>query len=79
MRGSMGRVGSCYDNALAESFFASLKKELVNRTVFPTRAHAEKAVANYIEVWYNRRRLHSDLDYRTPCEVREAFSKPIAA
>lgn len=78
MRGSMGRVGSCYDNALAESFFASLKKELVDRTVFPTRGHAEKAVANYIEVWYNQLRLHSSLGYRTPGEVRESFRKPVA-
>ena len=79
MRGSMGRVGSCYDNALAESFFASLKKELVDRMVFPTRAHAEKAIANYIEVWYNRQRLHSAIGYRPPSEVREAFNKPAAA
>lgn len=79
MRGSMGRVGVCYDNALAESFFASLKKELVDRTVFPTREHAEKAVANYIEIWYNRLRLHSGVGYRTPSEVRESFTKPVAA
>lgn len=79
MRGSMGRVGTCYDNALAESFFASLKKELVDRTEFPTREHARKAVANYIEIWYNRQRLHSAIEYRTPTEVREAFKKPVAA
>ena len=75
MRGSMGRVATCYDNALAESFFASLKKELVHRTVFPTRKHAIKAIVNYIEVWYNCQRLHSAHEYRTPGEVRESFKK----
>lgn len=79
MRGSMGRVGTCYDNALAESFFASLKKELVHRTVFPTRKHARKAIANYIEVWYNRQRLHSSHGYRPPSEVRETFNRKTAA
>ena len=79
MRGSMGRVGTCYDNAVAESFFASLKKELVDRTVFPTREHARKAIANYIEIWYNQQRLHSVLEYQTPNEVREGFRKPTAA
>ena len=79
MRGSMGRVGTCYDNALAESFFASLKKELVSRTVFPTRNHAIKAIANYIEIWYNRQRLHSSHGYRPPSEVRETFNRKIAA
>jgi putative transposase len=70
---SVGRTGVCWDNALAESFFASLKNELVHRTVFPTRRHARRSVAHYIEVWYNRRRLHSGLDYRTPQEVYEEF------
>lgn len=69
MRGSMGRTGICWDNALAESFFASLKNELVYRTAFPTVEHARRAVASYIEVFYNRQRLHSGLDYRTPQEV----------
>ena len=79
MRGSMGRVGTCYDNAVAESFFASLKKELVDRTAFPTREHARKAIANYIEIWYNHLRLHSALEYQTPNEVREGFHKSTAA
>ena len=78
MRGSMGRVATCYDNALAESFFASLKKELVHRTMFPTRDHAIKAIVNYIEVWYNHLRLHSAHDYRTPVQVRESYQKPAA-
>ncbi len=69
MRPSMGRTGICWDNAMAESFFATLKNELVHRTAFPTVAHAKKAVAAYIEIFYNRQRLHSGLDYRTPHEV----------
>jgi len=69
MLGSMGRTGICWDNAAAESFFASLKKELVYRTAFPTPAHARSAVAEYIEVFYNRQRLHSSLGYRTPAQA----------
>jgi len=67
--GSMGRTGICWDNAAAESFFASLKKELVHRTVFPTQAKARTAIAEYIEVFYNRQRLHSSLGYRTPAQA----------
>ena len=79
MIGSMGRTGVCWDNALAESFFASLKKELVHRTVFSTRKKARDAVAEYIEVFYNRRRLHSGLGYRTPLEAYEQYQTPEAA
>ena len=69
MRSSMGRTGICWDNAMAESFFAALKNELVYRTAFPTINHVQKAVAYYIEVFYNRQRLHSGLGYQTPHEV----------
>jgi transposase InsO family protein len=69
VRTSVGRTGVCWDNAVAESFFASLKNEMYYRQSFPTRAHARFAVADYIEVFYNRRRLHSALDYRTPLEA----------
>jgi len=69
MRGSMGRTGVCWDNALAESFFASLKNEFVYRTVFPTRNKAISAIASWIEIRYNRKRLHSGIGYRTPWEV----------
>jgi len=69
LRGSMGRVGQCWDNALAESFFSALKTELVYRTVFATQTKARAAVAEYIEVFYNRTRLHSALGYKTPAEV----------
>lgn len=57
MRSSMGRRGQCWDNALAESFFAALKNELVYRTSFPTQDHARRAIAEYIEVFYNRIRI----------------------
>lgn len=70
--GSMGATGVCWDNAMAESFFAALKNELVHRTIFPTRTHAHRAVAEYIEVFYNRQRLHSGLGYQTPHEVLTA-------
>ena len=72
LRGSMGRRGQCWDNAMAESFFAALKNELIYRTVFPTTAKARRAVAEYIEVFYNRVRLHSGLGYQTPAEVAAA-------
>jgi transposase InsO family protein len=72
MVSSMGRTGVCWDNAMAESFFAALKNELVYRTVFPTRRHARRAVVEYIEVFYNRQRLHSGLDYKTPEETYQA-------
>jgi len=65
----MGRTGICWDNAAAESFFATLKNELVYRTAFPTPAQARAAIAEYIEVLYNRQRLHSTLGYRTPAQA----------
>ncbi len=80
MRSSVGRTGVCWDNAMAESFFSALKNELVYRTVFPTRKHAHRAIARYIEVFYNRRRLHSGLGYRTPAEaLEELLQTPQAA
>ena len=79
IEGSMGRTGVCWDNALAESFFASLKKELVHRTVFSTRRKAYDAIAEYIEVFYNRQRRHSGLGYRTPQQAYEEFQTPEAA
>lgn len=73
LRHSLGRTGVCWDNALAESFFASLKNERVHQMVYPTRKKAREDVARYIELFYNRRRLHSALRYRTPHEVRNDF------
>ncbi len=69
VRRSVGQTGVCWDNAAAESFFASLKNEMYHRFTFATRARARFAVADYIEVFYNRRRLHSTLGYRTPAEA----------
>lgn len=65
---SMSRKGNCWDNAVAESFFATLKAELCNRLHFETRAQARQAIFEYIEVFYNRERLHSSLDYTSPTE-----------
>lgn len=73
MRQSLGRTGICFDNALAESFNGVLKTERVYRTVYPTRKKAKEDIANYIEVFYNRRRIHSGLGYRTPHEVRAEY------
>jgi putative transposase len=69
LRSSVGRTGVCWDNALAESFNASLKNEMVNRTHFPTKALARDAIVRYVEVYYNRQRIHSALQYRTPFEI----------
>lgn len=66
IRCSMGSVGDCYDNALAESFFATLECELLARQPFRTRLEARSALFEYIEVFYNRQRRHSALDYLSP-------------
>ena len=77
---SVGRTGICYDNALSESVNASLKVELVHRTVYPTLQHARKDIARWIELRYNKTRLHSGLGYRTPQEVMDEFlNKQVAA
>ena len=65
----MSRPGNCYDNAVAESFFGTLKTELVNRTRYRTREEARSSIFEWIECWYNRRRRHSSLGYVSP----EAF------
>ena len=70
---SMSRKGNCYDNAFAESFFASLKKELIYRTHYKTKEEAKRAIFEYIEVWYNRRRLHSALGYKSPVQFEESL------
>ena len=66
---SVGRTGSCYDNAAAESFNAILKKELVNRGVHSARDHAIRDVTARIELRCDRKRLHSAIDHRTPDQV----------
>ena len=70
---SMGKTGVCWDNAMAESFFAALKNERVNRTQYPTRKHAMNDVARYIELRYNSQRLHSGLGYKSPNEVYSEY------
>jgi transposase InsO family protein len=66
VRLSVGRRGQCWDNAVAESFFATIKTELLDRRAWPTRVGAHQAIFEWIEGWYNTRRLHSTLDYRSP-------------
>jgi transposase InsO family protein len=73
IRQSVGRTGSCFDNALAESFNAAVKVERVHRTAYPTIRKAGKDIARYIELRYNRTRLHSALGYRTPQEVHDEY------
>jgi len=63
---SVGRKGECWDNAVAESFFATIKRELIDNRSWPTRAGLHRAVFEYIEGWYNTRRLHSSLGYLSP-------------
>jgi transposase InsO family protein len=68
VRLSVGRRGQCWDNAVSESFFATIKKELIHRRPWPTRAAAHTAIFNYIEGWYNTRRRHSSLGNLSPAE-----------
>lgn len=71
---SMSRKGNCYDNAHVESFFHSLKTELVYRREFKTREEAKRAIFDWIETWYNRERRHSALGYMTPIEYEKLAS-----
>ncbi|MEU9127807.1 IS3 family transposase [Kitasatospora sp. NPDC048540] len=74
VRLSVGRTGQCWDNALAESFFATLKRELIGDRPWPSRAAAHTAIFEWIESWYNIRRLHSSLGYRTPAEYETVLA-----
>ena len=76
---SMSRKGNCWDNAVAESFFSTLKNELVHRQQWATRLQLREAAFEYIEVFYNRRRLHSSLGYRTPAEAESDYALATAA
>ena len=76
---SMSRRGNCWDNAVVESFFATLKCELVHGERFETRAEARQALFAFIEVWYNRERLHSSLGYVSPATFERAASEGGAA
>ena len=73
---SMGSTGDAYDNAMAESFFASLETELIERSSWRTRADARLAVFDYIEAFYNRTRLHSALSYRSPNQYETLLTVP---
>ena len=70
---SMSRKGNCWDNAVAESFFATIKTELFYRQSWQTLEHLRSSLFEYIEVFYNRKRLHSSLDYKTPSQVEAEF------
>ena len=73
VRLSVGKTGVCWDNAVAESFFASLKNEMYHRATHQTRARARLVVADYIEVFYNRQRRHSTINYQAPATVMTNF------
>jgi len=81
VRPSMGSVGDCFDNAMCESFFATLECELIDRKRFRTQAEARTAVFEFIEGWYNPQRRHSALNYLSPAEYerREVKSVQVAA
>jgi putative transposase len=76
---SMSRRGNCWDNAVAESFFATLKTELVYRRSWLTRADLRTAVFQYIEVFYNRRRLHSSIGFKSPAQLESEYALGRAA
>ena len=75
VRPSMGTVGDAYDNAMAESFFASLEHELLARRSFKSKAEAKTALFTYIEAWYNLRRRHSGIDYLSPTKFEQKSAK----
>jgi putative transposase len=74
VRPSVGRTGSCFDNAVAESFFATIKKELIHTRPWPTLDKLRGAVFEYIESYYNRRRRHSTIGYDTPIEYEKKYA-----
>lgn len=71
---SMSKKGDCWDNAVAESFFATLEWELIEESDWHTHEEARRAIFNYIEIWYNRQRRHSTLGYRSPAEYEELLA-----
>ena len=79
MRASMSRKGNCYDNAPMESFWGSLKNEMIHHQKYATRANAESAIKEYIEIFYNRQRRHSRLGYVSPASFAESFRKSALA
>ncbi|WP_431478982.1 IS3 family transposase [Massilia eburnea] len=79
MRASMSRKGNCFDNAPMESFWGSLKNEMIHHQRYATRANAEAAIKEYIEIFYNRQRRHSRLGYESPARFAENFGKQVLA
>ena len=75
VRPSMGSVGDAYDNALCESFFATLECELIDRRRFRTQAEARMAIFTFVEGWYNSRRRHSALDYLSPVDYEKVETR----
>jgi transposase InsO family protein len=75
MIGSMSRAGNCWDNAVVESFFATLKLELVHGGRWPTRAAARRDLTEFIDRWYNHQRRHAALGYRSPVEYERALAQ----
>jgi transposase InsO family protein len=71
---SMSRKGNCWDNAVAESFFSTLKNELIHRRRWSTRLELQAALFDYIEVFYNRKRLHSTLGFKTPAQIENEYA-----
>ena len=76
---SVGRTGVCWDNAAAESFLGTLKKELVNRNNYQSRHHARLSIRYWIEAWYNPRRLHSTIGNQPPNEWEDNYYHHTAA
>jgi putative transposase len=74
VRPSMGSIGDCFDNALCESFFATLETELLYRNSFKTQAEASTAIFEFIEAWYNPHRRHSALDYVSPIDYERRYT-----
>src|SRR5215207_8240910 len=79
LRQSVGRPGTCWDNAAAESFFATLKTELIHRQPWPTRQQARTAIFEYIEAFYNRQRRHPTLGYLAPADFESRYHRQAAA
>ena len=71
----MGRTGVCFDNAMAESFWSTLKTEFYDRRTWRTRDEARRAVARWIEIFYNRRRRHSAIGYQSPVDFENATNQ----
>ncbi len=75
----MSRKGNCYENAVMESFFTTLKQELVYQRQYQTRKEAKQDIFEYIQAWYNRRRIHSTLSYQSPEQFENQSQYQMAA